>query len=285
MKSKKGSRLVSINKNQSEVFDDLYSERIYLLQKQFEKHSRKIALRRRLLVLFVLLSVLFAFLFFSPVFNINFLEVRGTERISFDEVKGLSGINFGEDSIILFNEKNFALKIYTLPYTESVRVFRRFPGTVLVEINEASPVAFVGCKGGYVLISKDGRVLEFIESDAARPGSELESTAAVFEIRGLEVTPQMVGLYLPDSESLENFRTMFSFLSSNKFLDKLKYVDLSSASALGIGVYDLDVNLGNAMEMDYKLKMLDQIISHIGINRKGMIDLSGGSRSFFREFI
>lgn len=286
MDSKKGNRTVSGERDFYESVDSMYSERIYLLQKQFEKYSKRAARRRIILISAIVVITISGVVFFSPLFNINSLEVKGTEHISFDEVKALSSINFGEDKILFFDKKAFAIKIYDLPYTDSVRIYWRFPGKVIVDITEASAVASIRVDEGFFLVSRDGRVLEYIEASAVEEQNVTDTdTAQVFELRASDVSAGTEGYYLPDGEELKNFRLLYSALVDSSFLDKLKYVDISSEDDLKIGVYDLDVSFGSASELEYKLKMLEQIISHIGINRKGIIDLSGGSRSFFREYI
>lgn len=280
MDSKKGTRIVPAEKDFYESVGSVHSERIYLLQKQFEKYSRRAARRRLILIWTLIVAAVSGVVFFSPLFNINTLELKGAEHISFDEVKALSGINFGEDKIMFFDKKAFALKIYDLPYTESVRIYWRFHGKVIVDVKEALAVARICGNDGDFLVSRDGRVLEHIL--ASESGADV---AQLIELRVSDVSSVSVGLYLPDAEELKNFRFLYSSLSGSSFSDKLKYVDTSSAGDLKIGIYDLDVSFGSSSELEYKLKMLEQIISHIGINRKGVIDLSGGSRSFFREYI
>lgn len=280
MDSKKGTRIVPAEKDFYESVGSVHSERIYLLQKQFEKYSRRAARRRLILIWTLIVAAVSGVVFFSPLFNINTLELKGAEHISFDEVKALSGINFGEDKIMFFDKKAFALKIYDLPYAESVRIYWRFHGKVIVDVKEASTVARICGNDGDFLVSRDGRVLEHIL--ASESGADV---AQLIELRVSDVSSVSVGLYLPDAEELKNFRFLYSSLSGSSFSDKLKYVDTSSAGDLKIGIYDLDVSFGSSSELEYKLKMLEQIISHIGINRKGVIDLSGGSRSFFREYI
>lgn len=75
-------------------------------------------------------------------FPVQKIEVRGTQRLSREEIVALTGVTIGEDMLAL-RLKSVGRQIAANPWVADVRVQRFFPGTLAVSVKERQPVAVV----------------------------------------------------------------------------------------------------------------------------------------------
>ena len=75
-------------------------------------------------------------------FPVQRVEVRGTQRLSHDEIVALTGVTPGQNLLAL-RLKTVGQQVLTNPWVASVRVQRFFPGTISVSIKEREPVAVI----------------------------------------------------------------------------------------------------------------------------------------------
>ena len=114
------------------------------------RHNRR---RRRrgslgplLRVLSVLLTAVAIVAALTLFFKVDQVAVSGNERYSEQEIIEASGVEQG-DNLILLDKYRIAQRLYTqLPYISEVRINRQLPDTLLVEVVETQAVAVI--KGG-----------------------------------------------------------------------------------------------------------------------------------------
>ncbi len=118
-----------------------------------------------LIFIFILLTTYI--LIFSPVFRFNNLVIEGNQRVSLDQlretslsylssrtVKSLVGpIGIAAEQI----KKHF-------PYIDSIRIFRRWPNTLVVSLTEKEPYYCLQSNLEPWLFDQDGNFLESIDS-------------------------------------------------------------------------------------------------------------------------
>jgi cell division protein FtsQ len=94
----------------------------------------------------------------SPLFNVDRIVVRGAERTPVDQVRERSGLRTGE-SMLAVPAGAAADRVEELPWVRSVTVKRDWPGRVVVEVEERTPVAALAGSGRWLLVDGDGRRL------------------------------------------------------------------------------------------------------------------------------
>ncbi|MBO4913748.1 MAG: FtsQ-type POTRA domain-containing protein, partial [Oscillospiraceae bacterium] len=93
-------------------------------------------------------------------FRMDHIIVRGSERYSEQEIIEASGLTVGEN-LYFINKFDVKEAIFTkLPYVEEVRINRKLPDTMVIEVRECKAVAGVGDAFGVWLISEQGKLLE-----------------------------------------------------------------------------------------------------------------------------
>ena len=101
-------------------------------------------------------------------FRVDTIVVSGQERYTSQEIQDATGIAQG-DNLFLLNKYDVAQNIVkALPYVEEIRISRKLPDTLLIEVRECgTPLALVQ-DGSAWLISPGGKIVE--QKSAAEVG-------------------------------------------------------------------------------------------------------------------
>ena len=114
-------------------------------------------------------------------FKVDTISVSGNDRYSRETILAASGVSEG-DNLFLLNKYDAAARITeALPYVESVRLSRKLPGTLRIDIVECSDPAGIQQDGHCWLISPEGKL---VDSPAEAPNG----------------CPMVVGLSLTDPQ-------------------------------------------------------------------------------------
>lgn len=90
-------------------------------------------------------------------FSLQKVEIRGNVRTSYETVVETMGLTQGR-SLFSFDVAELTAQAMALPWVKSVKVSRRIPDTVIVEIEENEPAFLVRLERLYYM-TKDGRVI------------------------------------------------------------------------------------------------------------------------------
>ena len=123
------------------------------------KTKRKVPVIVKVVICIVLFVALFIGASYMPLFNIKNVEVLNNERLSADKIIELSGIN---ESINLFklNENQVINNIKENAYIESVKVSRKLPNRVVLDVVERTAKYQLQFADSYVYINNQGYMLE-----------------------------------------------------------------------------------------------------------------------------
>ncbi|MDD2337965.1 MAG: FtsQ-type POTRA domain-containing protein [Geobacteraceae bacterium] len=89
----------------------------------------------------------------ATFFKLERIEVPRLQQLSQDEIVSLAGVKLGE-SLLKIDLQHVAEQLEKNPWVEKLKVRRRFPGTLSIEITERVPVAVVNMGYLYYLDSK-----------------------------------------------------------------------------------------------------------------------------------
>jgi cell division protein FtsQ len=99
----------------------------------------------------------------TPLLDVDHLRVTGASRTGEQAVIGASGIELG-DALLTAPLGRAAHRIADLPWVQTVRVRRSWPGTVVLTVVERTPVAAIPAQGGqWVLVDAESRQLEVVK--------------------------------------------------------------------------------------------------------------------------
>lgn len=238
--------------------------------------ARRIEVRRdegrrrlsRLVEAGLVLSVaaLFAGALWTPLLDVDALEVSGTEHLSGAEVAARAGVGRG-DPLIGVDVGDVGSRIAALPWVASVTVSRRVSGVVAVDVTERTPVASVVGPTGPVLVDAEGRVLG--------PASD---TSGLVQLEGLAEVPAP-GAYLDEAATVPLAIAERLATDAPGVVSTLRSDDLVATLAQGG-----EVAFGDAELMDAKLRSLLTVLDQVDLTCLAVIDLElPGSPVLTRE--
>ena len=203
-------------------------------------------------------------------FKVSTVEVTGSSRYRDGEVAAASGVELG-DNLVLLDKYRIAQRIYTeLPYVTEARINRKFPSTLVLEVTETTAVASIQGAGGYWLLSAGEKLLEAVDETGAQD---------YLRITGLEAVNPAVSarLELPEDSpiTLERLGQLLSAMERLEMLGRADGLDLSDRSDLVLG-YDgrFQVIISYDADFDYKLLCLLEAVKCLEPNERGTIRLN-----------
>lgn len=239
-------------------------------KRKTRRRRRRGGLGRLLRPLSVLLTAVAVVAALTMFFKVSTVEVTGSSRYREGEVAAASGVELG-DNLVLLDKYRIAQRIYTeLPYVTEARINRKFPSTLVLEVTETTAVASIQGAGGYWLLSAGEKLLEAVDETGAQD---------YLRITGLEAVNPAVSawLELPEDSpiTLERLGQLLSAMERLEMLGRADGLDLSDRSDLVLG-YDgrFQVIISYDADFDYKLLCLLEAVKCLEPNERGTIRLN-----------
>jgi cell division protein FtsQ len=217
--------------------------------------------------LLITLACVVAVLFAAVVgFRVTSFTVTGNTAYTDEEVQDASGVELGQN-LVLLTKSNIASSILAnLPYVETVRVVRDLPGTVRVELTEGTAAAAVVSEyGDWWLVSSGGKLMEQIDESAVPSHLRITGVTAQLPEAG-----DMVEL----NQGTETLTTILDALD-DAGITGLTTLDLSDEAAITAWYGDCyRIDLGDSEELAYKIQFLATVLENLGEEYEGVIDLT-----------
>ncbi|QAT50141.1 FtsQ-type POTRA domain-containing protein [Caproiciproducens sp. NJN-50] len=229
--------------------------------------------RRRALLIF------YFFLFFTVVsaavavsltvlFKIDTIQVGGTSRYTQEQIIGACGIKKGENLFLAKTRQSEKQIQARLPYIGSVKVRRKFPARISIQVAEAQVCGAVESSGKYVVLGDDFRVLEMAD--------KLPQSCVL--IRGITLKSPKEGKTAEFADkSLQSSLTEVERALKSNGLKNITGVDFSSTSKILL-TYEgrVTINLGMPSDLDYKISFAKKLFDdgEIKSTEKGTLNLS-----------
>lgn len=121
-----------------------------------KKRKKKNYLLRLLVIIAV--GVGLYFLLSSELFDVDSVKIQNNKYYTVEQVKDKAGVKVGEN---IFNIKSGKIKDNLLkdPYFENVKIHRKLPSTVVIDVTERKEAAAVAFNQQYIIIDSNGLVL------------------------------------------------------------------------------------------------------------------------------
>ena len=133
-----------------------------LVERQKKKKRRRMISRIGIAVL-VLLAIVFAPTIFFQVSKIN---VTGDTRYTSEQLIKSTGVKQGDNMFFLDTEQIAADLKDEYPYLDTVKLRRKLPSTLQIEVNDRTAVLSIEQNGKYLILDMSGKVLEKTKSAA-----------------------------------------------------------------------------------------------------------------------
>lgn len=212
-------------------------------------------------------------------FRMDHITVVGNERYSEQEVLDASGLSTGSNLYFL-NKFNVKETIFAqLPYVEEVKIYRKLPDTLAIEVRECTAAAGVESEDGVWLISEQGKLLEEAEAPPLGCprilGVPLIAPAASKPMDFGDDAAYRAGVVL----------TLLRESAARNMREKIYTIDMSDDTALSLTYLGrFTVRLPWTADIGYKLDSLATVADYLENNETGLIDLmTEGKASFIPD--
>ncbi|WRS27639.1 FtsQ-type POTRA domain-containing protein [Oscillospiraceae bacterium MB08-C2-2] len=213
-----------------------------------------------------------AVLSLTVFFKVAEISVVGTDKYSSQEIIAASGLKLEENLFRVDTKAVREILMERFPYIEQVYVRRRLPPKVEIEIVQSTPVGAVADGENYVLISKNGKLLErgilFIPVDIPL-------------ITGVDVGQVAVGQPLGEeaAEQMKMLEYLFAAMEESGFKN-ITNVDLSDRLNMRVVYQDrILLELGSEADLAYKLTFVEAVLrDKLGPDEQGVLDVTAASK-------
>ena len=244
------------------------------------RHGRNRRRGRRFGVLYKLLTLVVvcaaAVLALTLFFRVETVEVTGNSRYSAQEIQDACGVSLG-DNLYLLSKPDMVARLHRqLPYIDEVRITRRLPDTLCVQVTEFTTVYAVEQEGTVWLLTSGGKIVETISSRGDVPlidGCELLAPSLGGEVSfALEVQNRQ-----------ESLLALLEALESAELTEGVRAIHLGDPAVL-----TMDYTQRFTVEMPYGgeyprlLRYLTLVIDELETNLTGVIDLTRDGEPHFR---
>ena len=239
-------------------------------------HRRRNRRRRRgslgplLRVLSVLLTAVAVVAALTLFFKVDHVVVSGNSRYSAEEIIEVSGVEQG-DNLILMDKYHIAEKLYTeLPYITEVRINRKLPDVLMVEVVETQAVAAIKGGSSTWLMDSGGKLLEVVSASMAKKYITLEGLTAE--------SPAISGKLKLGEESPISAQRLLELMQALKqwgMLEKTTSLDASDPDYMVLS-YDgrFQVEMFYDADFDFKLNCLQAAVAQLEPNETGTIRMT-----------
>lgn len=127
-------------------------------EKREKKRKRTLHLIQYTMLGALLITVILCAMY-SPIFNVQTIQVEGNDLITKKEIISLSQIQIEQNTFQL-SKRNIEKQIKQNAYIEKVEIKRKLPSTILLQVEERKPAYLLEYAGSYVYLDKQGYMLE-----------------------------------------------------------------------------------------------------------------------------
>lgn len=212
----------------------------------------------------------------TTFFKVKTIAVVGNNVCSAEQIAQACGVNL-EDKLLFVNRFDAAEGIIeALPYVDEVRIHKRYPSTLQIEVREAEPAATIISANVAYLIDKNAKLLEY--------GPYKSDSVSGLRIDGLPVAEPTAGqtIALGDELRLSALHTILDTFLDHPILDDIGSIHMEKIYSINF-TYDgrIVVTLGDSEQLTEKLEMLDAVLEGFDGNEKGHMDVSAVTQARF----
>ncbi len=218
--------------------------------------------------IFAILVLLIVFVsLFTPIYEIQNIEVQGNTTVDANTIIKASGIKIGE-SVFKLDAVSAKKSVSKVAYIDTVKIKRRFPHTVVIEVTQSTECAYINFVGGYVGIDEKGKVLNVKQklTDVTRP-----------IVYGISISNFEIGsnVIISDEQKRKVLFEMLGQIRSSGIEEKIQYMDINDFDNITFTLKNkISVKLGNTNSLKYKIAYLKSVLDELGDTTGGVIDIT-----------
>ena len=265
------------NRNNKKVSSQ-YQKRISQQNKKIEQRKKKNKKIIKYVSIFFIIIASFVFALCSPMFNIKNITVINNNVLSEDMIISLSGLK-KEQNIFRFLKSDIENNLKENPYVESVKINRKLPDTIEIDIQERQRNFSLKFLNGYAYINNQGYVLEIVQESNGIPIIEGSQTPEE------EIKPGNI-LDVKDLKNLEVAIQIMKIAKENDFDSKITSIDISDKNNYILNLVDEKkiAYLGDSSNLTTKMLYIKEITEKYEAGKEGFIYVNGDFNNKFKAY-
>ena len=232
--------------------------------------------------------VVAVFLGLSVFFRVDTITVAGADKYTPWMIREASGVQTG-DALLSISEARVASRIISdLPYIDEVKVSRKLPGTVEIQVTELQVTYSIEDEnGGWWLISSSGRAIEAVSLEKALGYTRVEGLAIRTPTAGEQVQALPGKIIDPGEgtavemdqtdadQQLAALVAIMTGLERSRIIGEITVIDVTTITDLRLEYPQLlTVRLGDDKQLEYKISYLAAAVEKLEANQSGELDLT-----------
>ena len=232
--------------------------------------------------------VVAVFLGLSVFFRVDTITVAGADKYTPWMIREASGVQTG-DALLSISEARVASRIISdLPYIDEVKVSRKLPGTVEIQVTELQVTYSIEDEnGGWWLISSSGRAIEAVSLEKALGYTRVEGLAIRTPTAGEQVQALPGKIIDPGEgtavemdqtdadQQLAALVAIMTGLERSRIIGEITVIDVTTITDLQLEYPQLlTVRLGDDKQLEYKISYLAAAVEKLEANQSGELDLT-----------
>ena len=199
------------------------------------------------LILLALASIIYS-IYAHSYMKISQIYITGNDISPDTEIIGQIGNPIGEN-ILLYKPHDHESDITELPYIENANIKKVFPNLLNINVEENYPLFYQNIDGQDFYISNKGLLI----------GEDIGEfdKSMLKEIKGANLRKQIGENFTGSDASLKFLKAIQNFW----YFNEVNQLNLENKAQIGIMLKDIDVKFGDLNDIDYKLKVLDNILN------------------------
>lgn len=245
-----------------------------------KKRNKKIKFFIKLILFIGVTAGGIIFAMVSPIFNIQEIRVTNNANVPSDTIVSLSELTTDEN-IFRFLSLSAINKIKQNPYIQDVKIHRRLPNAIEIEVQEREPRYSIKILESYAYVSNQGYILEISEDGKGLPIINGAKTSEEELVAGNRLNSE-------DLNKLEDVIKIMNSAEKQKIGEKVTTIDISNKNDYIIYIEEQKktIHLGDGTNLSDK--MLNAVtIMEKEKERTGEIfvngDLNNKFQPYFRE--
>lgn len=204
-------------------------------------------------------------------FRVGEIVVTGQKRYTAEEIQAASGVELGSNMYLLNKYDVVRAITRELPYIEDIRVNRKLPDTLLIEVHESGrPFALVQ-DGSAWLISSNGKIVEQLPEKDAGPYGRISGCQLLAPSVGTQMA--LATEYASQQSSLLALLDALEDAGLTENVDGIRLDELSCLKMDYIGRFTVLMAYGADYEWELKKLTATLADEKIQDNMSGTLDL------------
>ena len=232
--------------------------------------------------------VVAVFLGLSVFFRVDTITVAGADKYTPWMIRQASGVETG-DALLSISEARVASRIISdLPYIDEVKVSRKLPGTVEIQVTELQVTYSIEDEnGGWWLMASSGRAIEAVSLEKALGYTRVEGLAIrtptageqVQALPGRIVDPgEGTAVEMDQTDADQQLAALIAIMTGlerSRIIGEITVIDVTTVTDLRLEYPQLlTVRLGDDQQLEYKISYLAAAVEKLEANQSGELDLS-----------